>query len=77
MCQVKDDNVHFKMIKHIQMTNFSKKLGGDKIPRKGGPGITQSDLLVRYYMTIIPILNDKSSEGYIYIYNNRSSTKLI
>ena len=40
--------------------NFSRELadyiiyiidvsGGDKIPRKGGPGITQADLLVRYY----------------------------
>lgn len=38
--------------------NFSRELadyiiyiidvsGGDKIPRKGGPGITQADLLVR------------------------------
>ena len=25
---------------------FSFLLGGDKVPRKGGPGITQSDLLV-------------------------------
>ena len=44
--------------------NFSRELadyiiyiidvsGGDKIPRKGGPGITQADLLVRYY-TVIP-----------------------
>lgn len=39
--------------------NFSRELadyiiyiidvsGGDKIPRKGGPGITQADLLVRF-----------------------------
>jgi urease accessory protein len=39
--------------------NFSRELadyiiyvidvaGGDKVPRKGGPGITQSDLLVRW-----------------------------
>lgn len=25
--------------------------GGDKVPRKGGPGITQSDLLVSGHMT--------------------------
>lgn len=41
--------------------NFSRELadyiiyvidvaGGDKVPRKGGPGITQSDLLVRPHM---------------------------
>lgn len=40
--------------------NFSRELadyiiyiidvsGGDKIPRKGGPGITQADLLVRSF----------------------------
>jgi Ni2+-binding GTPase involved in maturation of urease and hydrogenase len=40
--------------------NFSRELadyiiyiidvsGGDKIPRKGGPGITQADLLVRFH----------------------------
>lgn len=40
--------------------NFSRELAdyiiyiidvsaGDKIPRKGGPGITQADLLVRLY----------------------------
>ena len=43
--------------------NFSRELadyiiyiidvsGGDKIPRKGGPGITQADLLVRDFVLI-------------------------
>jgi hypothetical protein len=27
-------------------SNFDHGQGGDKIPRKGGPGISQSDLLV-------------------------------
>lgn len=41
--------------------NFSRELadyiiyiidvsGGDKIPRKGGPGITQADLLVKIHL---------------------------
>ena len=44
--------------------NFSRELadyiiyiidvaGGDKIPRKGGPGITQADLLVRFFIQIL------------------------
>ena len=31
--------------------------GGDKIPRKGGPGITQSDLLVINKIDLAPILS--------------------
>lgn len=46
--------------------NFSRELadyiiyiidvsGGDKIPRKGGPGITQADLLVRGFLIFISV----------------------
>ena len=46
--------------------NFSRELadyiiyiidvsGGDKIPRKGGPGITQADLLVYSYSSFLRI----------------------
>lgn len=45
--------------------NFSRELadyiiyiidvsGGDKIPRKGGPGITQADLLVCGFLIVFP-----------------------
>ena len=45
--------------------NFSRELAdyiiyiidvsaGDKIPRKGGPGITQADLLV--YLSLLPMI---------------------
>jgi hypothetical protein len=48
--------------------NFSRELadyiiyiidvsGGDKIPRKGGPGITQADLLVRHTVFVSIIYN--------------------
>lgn len=48
--------------------NFSRELadyiiyiidvsGGDKIPRKGGPGITQADLLVRLASIIYNCVN--------------------
>ncbi|THG14608.1 hypothetical protein TEA_014225 [Camellia sinensis var. sinensis] len=48
--------------------NFSRELadyiiyiidvsGGDKIPRKGGPGITQADLLVRASVLISAVIN--------------------
>lgn len=50
--------------------NFSRELadyiiyiidvsGGDKIPRKGGPGITQADLLVgEIFHVLFPFLGD-------------------
>lgn len=37
------DNLHFNL---SWLTCDRLIVGGDKIPRKGGPGITQSDLLV-------------------------------
>lgn len=48
--------------------NFSRELadyiiyiidvsGGDKIPRKGGPGITQADLLVCFFCFPISYIN--------------------
>ncbi len=47
--------------------NFSRELadyiiyvidvaGGDKVPRKGGPGITQADLLVSFRNTMIYVV---------------------
>lgn len=56
--------------------NFSRELadyiiyiidvsGGDKIPRKGGPGITQADLLVILHLSV-SLLSCNSVEEFTY-----------
>ncbi|GFO00796.1 urease accessory protein ureg-like [Plakobranchus ocellatus] len=36
----------FREVNPSRIVGYLKDLGGDKIPRKGGPGVTQSDLLI-------------------------------
>ena len=39
-------NLGLLCLRQVTLVLFVGLAGGDKIPRKGGPGITQSDLLV-------------------------------
>jgi urease accessory protein len=56
----------------LMIANYSRELadyiiyvidvsGGDKIPRKGGPGISQSDLLIVNKVRLTPLLPHSAS----------------